>query len=91
MSHERVSKHGFLRKLKDFLMGATVYGVIRDLEEKRQLIEYGLMLVVLGDMLGYPVFTYYRFKLLPMWFSKLSTWKRYMLQDFDVTDKIREH
>ncbi len=72
-------------------MGATVYSVIRDLEEKRQLIEYGLMLVVLGDMLGYPVFTYYRFKLLPFWFSKLSNWKRYMLQDFDITGKIREH
>ena len=65
--------------------------LLRDLEEKRQLIEYGLMLVVLGDMLGHPVFTYYRFKLLPLWFSKLSTCKRYMLQDFDVTDKIREH
>ncbi|MEM3874438.1 MAG: hypothetical protein QXU45_04835 [Candidatus Bathyarchaeia archaeon] len=72
-------------------MGATVYGVIRDLEEKRQLTEYGLMLVVLGDMLGYPAFTYYRFKLLPLWFYKLSSWKRYMLQDVDITDKIREH
>jgi len=81
---------GFWRKLKNFLIGATVYGAIKDLEEKRMLIEYGLMLGVLGDMLGYPVSSYYRFRLLPFWLRMVETWKHFMLREKDVTEKLRE-
>ncbi|MEM3627348.1 MAG: hypothetical protein QXZ25_04910 [Candidatus Bathyarchaeia archaeon] len=66
---------GFLRKLKDFLIGATLYNAIRDLQEKRLLVEYGLMLAVIGDMLGYPLSTYYRFRLLPYWLPRIEEWK----------------
>ncbi|MGB9778070.1 MAG: hypothetical protein ACPLW8_01585 [Candidatus Bathyarchaeales archaeon] len=82
---------GFLRKIKDFIIGATVYDAIRELKERKLLSEYGLMLVVFGDLLGYPVGCYYRFRLLPFWFPKLSNWKRYMLQEVDVTGKLKEH
>lgn len=82
---------GFWRKIKDFFIGATVYDVTKKLEEKRLLAEYGLMLSVLGDMLGYPVGCYYRFKLLPLWFPKFSNWKRYILQEVDITGKLKEH
>jgi len=82
---------GFWRKIKDFFIGATVYDAIKKLEEKRLLTEYGLMLAVLGDMLGYPVGCYYRFKLLPLWFPKLSNWMRYMLREVDITGKLKEH
>lgn len=88
MSHKSAFKHGFLRKLKDFLIGATVYGAIRDLEEKRLLIEYGLMLAVLGDMLGYPFSNYYRLKLLPYWIPRLKEWKIFLLKEKDVTEKL---
>jgi len=78
----------FWRKLKNFLIGATVYSAIKDLEEKRMFTEYGLMLVVLGDMLGYPVSSYYRFKLLPFWLPRIGEWKRYLLREKDVTEKL---
>lgn len=82
---------GFWRKIKDFIIGATVYDAIKELEERKLLAEYGLMLAVLGDLFGYPVGGYYRFKLLPFWFLKLSNWTRYMLQEVDITEKLKEH
>jgi hypothetical protein len=86
----KAQKLGFWRKLKDFLIGATVYDAIKDLEEKRTLAEYGLMLMVFGDMLGYPVSSYYRFKLLPFWLPMVGAWKHYLLREKDVTEKLRE-
>jgi hypothetical protein len=82
---------GFGRKIKDFFIGATVYSAIKELEERKLLAEYGLMLVALGDMLGYPVGCYYRFKLLPVLFPKISNWMRYMLREVDITGKLKEH
>lgn len=88
MFHKSGSKRGILRKLKDFLIGATIYGVIRDFEEKRLLVEYGLMLAVLGDMLGYPFSNYYRLRLLPYWIPRLKEWRIFLLKEKDVTEKL---
>ncbi|MEM3783644.1 MAG: hypothetical protein QXY88_01235 [Candidatus Bathyarchaeia archaeon] len=79
---------GFLRKIKDFVIGATVYSAIRDFQERRLLMEYGLMLAVLGDMLGYPFSTYYRLRLLPYWLPRLKEWKTFLLKEKDVTEKL---
>jgi len=81
---------GFWRKLKNFLIGATVYGAIKDLEEKRMFTEYGLLLAVFGDMFGYPVSSYYRLKLLPFWLPIIGAWKHYLLREKDVTEKLGE-
>lgn len=88
MSKKVSAKFGFLRKLKDFIIGATVYGAIRNLEEKRLLIEYGLMLVVLGDIFGFPFSTYYRLRFLPYWLPRLNEWKIFLLKEKDVTEKL---
>lgn len=85
---ESDKKNTFLRKLKDFLIGATVYSAIRDLEEKRLLVEYCLMFIVLGDMLGYPFSNYYRLRLFPYWMPRLKEWKTFMLKEKDVTEKL---
>jgi hypothetical protein len=86
--HVKDKSFGFFRKLKDFLIGATIYGAIKDLEEKRLLVEYMLMLVVIGDMLGYPFFTYYRFRLLPYWLPRIAEWKNFLLKEKDVTERF---
>ncbi|MEM3443094.1 MAG: hypothetical protein QXM86_04475, partial [Candidatus Bathyarchaeia archaeon] len=80
---------GFRKKLKDFLFGATVYSAVRDLEEKRLLVEYGLMLAVLGDMLGYPFSCYYKLRLFPYWLPRIEAWKHYLLRERDVTEKLK--
>ncbi|MEM3698152.1 MAG: hypothetical protein QXQ94_11805 [Candidatus Bathyarchaeia archaeon] len=81
-------KFGLLQKLKNFLVGATVYSAIKDFEEKRLLFEYGLMLAVLGDMLGYPVSAYYRLRLIPYWLPRVKEWKIFLLREKDVTEKL---
>lgn len=75
--------------LKDFLIGATLYDMIKDLQDKRLITEYTLMSVVLGDLLGYPVSSYYKLKMLPFWLPRLRTWKHRMLKEKDVTDKLK--
>ena len=75
--------------LRDFLIGATVYDMIKDLQEKRLITEYTLMSVVLGDVFGYPVSSYYRLKMLPFWLPRLQTWKHRMLKERDITDKLK--
>jgi hypothetical protein len=80
---------GFLRKIKDFFIGATVYSAIKEIEEKRLLAEYGLMLAVLGDMLGYPISGYYRLRLLPFWLPRIAAWKSFLLKEKDVTEKLK--
>jgi len=75
--------------VKDFLMGATVYDMIQDLKERRLCAEYMLMLVVVGDMLGYPVSSYYRLRLLPYWMPRLQAWRHLLLKERDITEKLR--
>ncbi|MEM2522955.1 MAG: hypothetical protein QXW82_07400 [Candidatus Bathyarchaeia archaeon] len=52
------------------------------------LIDYGLMLVVFGDMFGLLIPTYYRLRLLPYWLPRLSEWKIFLLREKDVTEKL---
>jgi len=47
------------------------------------------MSVVLGDMLGYPVSSYYRLRILPFWLPRLQTWKHHTLKERDVTGKLK--
>lgn len=70
--------------IRDIILGATVYEMIQDLQEKRQYAEYMLMLVSIGDMLGYPVASYYRLRLLPFWMPSLQAWKQFLLREKDV-------
>jgi len=74
--------------LKHFLFGATFYGAIKDVEEKKMIAEYVLILTTMGDMLGFPVSSYYRFKLLPFWLPTIGAWKRYLLREKDVTERL---
>lgn len=83
----RVSK--VKKALKDFLLGATVYDTILDLREKRLLTEYMLMTVVLGDMFGFTVSSYYRLKILPFWVPRVQAWRDFMLKERDITDRLK--
>jgi len=83
----RINK--FWSTLKSFLFGATTYDMVKSLEERKVLEEYLLMLVTLGDMLGYPTSSYYRLRLLPFWVRTLETWMHFMLSEKDITEKLK--
>jgi len=74
--------------VKSFLFGAMVHELVRDAFEKRARAEYALMLVTVGDMLGYPISSYYRLRLLPYWIRRIAPWKRYFLKDRDIIENV---
>jgi len=67
--------------LKEILRGMTTYDLTRSVKKQMAFNEYALMLVMFGDMLGYPVSSYYRFRMLPHVVQKIGGWKRFMLEE----------
>jgi len=63
--------------------------MVKSLEERKVLKEHLLMLITLGDMLGYPVSSYFKLRLLPFWFPKLEAWMHFMLREKDITEKFK--
>jgi len=81
--------HGIREAIRDFIFGATVYDMVQSVKERIIYDEYALMLVTIGDMLGYPVATYYRLRLLPYWTPRIQAWKRELLREKDITEKFK--
>lgn len=81
----------FLRALRDFLYGATVYEMVRDLQKERGHLERLFVLVVFGDLLGIPVLPpYYTLRLLPHVVPAIRGWKLSMLRERDLTELFVE-
>lgn len=79
------------RAVRDFLYGATVYEMVRDLNKERGQIEHLFVLVVFGDFLGVPVLPpYYTLRLLPHVIPAIAGWKLSMLRERDITDLFVE-
>jgi len=74
--------------LRGFFVGAFLHDMMAELRGKALSSEYMLMLAVLGDMLGYPVSSYYKLKLLPYWMPRLEAWKHELLREKDITEKL---
>lgn len=74
--------------VKSFLFGATVGPLVRDALVNWRRAEYAVMLVTVGDMLGYPISSYYRLRLLPYWIRRLDSWKAYFLKDRDLIEGL---
>ena len=74
--------------LRGFFIGAFLHDMMGELRGKALSSEYMLMLAVLGDMLGYPVSSYYRLRLLPYWMPRLEAWKHELLREKDITEKL---
>ncbi len=81
----------FVQAVRDFLYGATVYEMVRDLNRERGQIEHLFVLVVFGDFLGVPVLPpYYTLRLLPYVVPAIRGWKLSMLRERDITDLFVE-
>ncbi len=74
--------------LKSILFGATVFGMAQDALKMKWYVEQSLMLASIGDMLGLPIVSYYRLRLLPYWIHKVQIWKTAVLKEKDVTERI---
>jgi hypothetical protein len=76
-----------LQTAGQYLYGATVYEMVRDLNKERAKLEHLFVLVVFGDLLGVPVMPpYYTLRLLPFVMPNITGWRHSLLRERDLTD-----
>ena len=78
---------GFMQKVRQVTYGMAAHDMTRYALRTRASMEHLFILVTMGDMLGVPILPpYYSMRLLPYVVPQVSTWKRRMLREKDVTD-----
>jgi hypothetical protein len=82
-------KKGFFKAIKQFIYGMAAHDSARFALKTRASMEHLFILVTMGDMLGVPLLPpYYSLRLLPYVVPQISTWKRRMLREKDLTDAL---
>jgi hypothetical protein len=80
---------GFLGKVREVTYGMATHDMSRHAMRTRASMEHLFILITMGDMLGVPILPpYYSMRLLPYVVPQISTWKRSMLREKDVTDAM---
>jgi hypothetical protein len=78
-----------LGRFKQVTYGMASHDMTRYALRTRASMEHLFILVTMGDMLGVPILPpYYSMRLLPYVVPQVSTWKRRMLREKDVTDAM---
>jgi len=82
-----------LRKLfgafKEVMYGMASHDMARQAVRTRASMEHLFILTTMGDLLGVPILPpYYSMRLLPYVVPQISTWKRRMLREKDMTDVL---
>jgi len=82
-------KGGILRAVKEFAYGVAAHDSAKFAVKTRSSMEHLFILILMGDILGVPVLPpYYSLRLLPYVVPKISSWKRRMLREKDLTDAL---
>jgi len=86
-------KEGKLQRLgrsaKEFLYGMAGHDMTRFALKARGSMEHLFILITMGDLLGIPILPpYYSLRLLPYVVPQISTWKRRLLREKDLTDAL---
>ena len=77
------------RSAKEFLYGMAGHDMTRFALKTRGSMEHLFILITMGDLLGIPILPpYYSLRLLPYVVPQISTWKRRMLREKDLTDAL---
>ena len=77
------------KSLNEVFYGMTAYELELELKKEKGTLNTLLMLIVFGDMIGIPLFPpYYSMRLLPFIVPHISTWKRNIHREKDLTDII---
>jgi hypothetical protein len=79
----------FVGKFRQVTYGMAAHDMTRHAMRTRASMEHLFILITMGDLLGVPILPpYYSLRLLPYVTPQISTWKRRMLREKDVTDAI---
>lgn len=78
-----------LDAVKSVLYGMAGHDMARFALKTRGSMEHLFILITMGDLLGIPILPpYYSLRLLPYVVPQISTWKRRMLRERDLTDAL---
>jgi hypothetical protein len=79
----------FAQGLKEVFYGMAAHDMSRQAMRTRASMEHLFILITMGDLLGVPILPpYYSLRLLPYVVPQISTWKRRMLREKDLTDAM---
>jgi hypothetical protein len=82
-------KLGLFGKLKEIAYGMSAHDMSRYALRTRASMEHLFILITMGDLIGVPILPpYYSLRLLPYVVPNISTWKRRMLREKDVSDAM---
>ena len=77
------------KTLNEVFYGMTAYQLELELKKEKGGLNNLLMLMVFGDIIGVPLFPpYYSMRLLPFVVPHITTWKRNIHREKDLTDII---
>ncbi len=77
------------RGIRAFIYGMAAHEMTRQALKTRGSMEHLFILITMGDLLGVPILPpYYSLRLLPYVVPQISTWKRRMLREKDLTDAL---
>lgn len=75
--------------LRGIFYGMTVHELDLEIRKEKSQINNIFMLIVFGDLVGLPLLPpYYSMRLLPFIIPHIETWKRSILRERDISDRI---
>jgi len=82
-------RKGLFEGLRQVIYGMAAHDMSRAALRTRASMEHLFILITMGDLLGIPILPpYYSLRLLPYVVPQISTWKRRMLREKDVSDAM---
>ncbi len=93
MPDQRDHAEGFFGRLsrnaRELIYGMAVHDTARLALKTRGSMEHLFILITMGDLLGVPILPpYYSLRILPYVVPQITTWKRRMLREKDLTDAL---
>ncbi len=80
---------GLFGTAKEVMYGMASHDMSRYAIRTRASMEHLFILITMGDLLGVPILPpYYSLRLMPYVVPQISTWKRRMLRERDITDAL---
>ncbi len=86
---EQKGLKGLFGKVREVTYGMASHDMTRHAMRTRASMEHLFILITMGDLLGVPILPpYYSLRLMPYVVPQISTWKRRMLREKDMTDAM---
>ena len=80
---------GLMNTVREITYGMAAHDMTRYALRTRASMEHLFILITMGDLLGVPILPpYYSLRLLPSVVPQISTWKRRMLREKDLSDAV---